>query len=125
MEENVKFEQYEKHYSEEGFWEKVKNFAVKAGGKVIYVALKLYYALQSSNTPKRAKSIIVGALGYFVLPIDLIPDVVPMLGFSDDLGVLLAAVVAVAAHITPEVKDQAKMQMKKWFGESEIAKIED
>lgn len=125
MEENVKFEQYEKHYNEESFWEKVKKFAVKAGGKVIYTALKLYYALQSSNTPVWAKSIIVGALGYFVLPIDLIPDVVPAVGFTDDLGVLLAAVAAVAVHITPEIKEQAKKQLRNWFGDSEIAKIED
>jgi uncharacterized membrane protein YkvA (DUF1232 family) len=125
MEENVKFEQYEKHYNEESFWEKVKKFATKAGGKVIYTALKLYFALQSSNTPVWAKSIIVGALGYFVLPIDLIPDVVPAVGFTDDLGVLLAAVAAVAVHITPEIKEQAKKQLRNWFGDSEIAKIED
>ena len=125
MEENVKFEKYEKHYNEESFWEKVKKFATKAGGKVIYTALKLYFALQSSNTPVWAKSIIVGALGYFVLPIDLIPDVVPAVGFTDDLGVLLAAVAAVAVHITPEIKEQAKKQLRNWFGDSEIAKIED
>ena len=125
MEEKVKFEQYEKHYNEESFWEKVKKFATKAGGKVIYTALKLYFALQSSNTPVWAKSIIVGALGYFVLPIDLIPDVVPAVGFTDDLGVLLAAVAAVAVHITPEIKEQAKKQLRNWFGDSEIAKIED
>ena len=68
MEENVKFEQYEKHYNEESFWEKVKKFAVKAGGKVIYLALKLYFALQSEKTPAWAKGVIVGALGYFILP---------------------------------------------------------
>lgn len=125
MEENVKFEKYEKHYNEESFWEKVKKFAVTAGGKVIYLALKLYYAAQSENTPVWAKAIVFGALGYFILPIDLIPDVVPVAGFTDDLGVLAAAVGIVAIYITNEIKAQAKLKMKDWFGDSEIATLED
>lgn len=125
MDNNVKFEKYEKHYNEDDFWEKVKKFAVKAGGKVIYLALKLYYAAQSEKTPVWAKAIVFGALGYFILPIDLIPDVVPVAGFTDDLGVLAAAVGIVAIYITNEIKAQAKLKMKDWFGESEIATLED
>ena len=125
MEENVKFEQYEKHYNEESFWEKVKKFAVKAGGKVIYLALKLYFALQSEKTPAWAKGVIVGALGYFILPIDLIPDVVPVVGFTDDFGVLVAAIAVVAAYIDDDIKTKAKGKMRDWFGDSEIAKLED
>ena len=125
MEENVKFEQYEKHYNEESFWEKVKKFAVKAGGKVIYLALKLYFALQSEKIPTWAKGIIIGALGYFILPIDLIPDVMPVVGFTDDFGVLAAAIAAVAAYIDDDVRAKAKGKMRDWFGDSEIAMLED
>ena len=58
---------------------------------------------------------IFGALAYFVAPIDAIPDVTPGIGFADDLCVLIGAVSAVAAHITPEVKDQAEKKMAEWF----------
>lgn len=125
MEENVKFEQFEKHYSEDGFREKVKKIASKAGSRIIYIALKLFYASKNQNVPLWAKSAIYGALGYLILPADLVPDVLPVAGLTDDLGVLLAALATIAQHITPENKQQAKQQMKNWFGDSEIANIED
>ena len=115
---------YEKDYSETSFWKKVRKYAAKAGGKVIYNALLSYYALQSPDTPGWAKTVILGALGYFIAPIDIIPDVTPAVGFVDDLGVLIAAVATVAVCITPEMKSQAKRQLKDWFGDSEIAQIE-
>lgn len=123
MDENVDYKKYEEYYSDESFLTKLKNFAKKAGVKVVYTALKLFYALKSDKTPTWAKSIIVGALGYFILPIDLVPDLVPVAGFTDDLGVLLAAVGSVALHITPEVKAQAKEKMHDWFGKTEIDKL--
>ena len=73
-------EQYRGNYSESGFWAKVKKVAKKAGVKVIYVALILYYELADPNVSPKEKAIIIGALGYFILPIDLIPDAIPVLG---------------------------------------------
>jgi len=125
LERNVDYEKYEKHYDENDFWSKIKKFAIKAGGKVIYAALKLYYALQSPNTPKWAKSIILGALGYFILPVDLVPDLVPVAGFTDDLAVLMAALATVAINITPEIKSQARLKLHDWFGEKDIAQLDD
>ena len=116
MDENTDFGKYEKHYDEEGFWHKMKNYSSKAGGKVIYTALKLFYALKSKDTPAWAKSVIAGALGYFILPADLVPDMVPVAGYTDDLGVLLAAIGTVAVHITDEVEAQARQRMSDWFG---------
>lgn len=115
---------YSKDYNETSFWEKVRKFAAKAGGKVIYNALVLYFALQSPNTPAWAKTVILGALGYFIAPIDLIPDITPGVGFVDDAGVIAAALATIAVCITPEIKDQAKKQLKDWFGDSEIAKLD-
>ena len=126
MKENeVNFDEYKENYSEENFWEKVKKFAGKAGAKVIYAALKLYYALMKKETPAWAKGVIIGALGYFISPIDLIPDAIPVLGFTDDLPVLAAAIVAVSIHITDDVKAEAKAKLSDWFGSDAIAKIED
>lgn len=126
MKENdVNYEKYQEHYSEDGFWEKVKNFASKAGVKAIYTALKLYYAAKNEHTPAWAKGVILGTLGYFILPIDLIPDIMVGVGFTDDLGVMAAAIAAVATNITSKEKAQAKEQLFRWFGNDVIAELED
>ena len=103
------------YFSESAFWAKVKRFAKKAGAKVIYLALLLYYALVSSNTPGWAKTAIISALAYFICPIDLIPDTIPIIGFSDDLAALAAALKAVDVCITPEIAAQAKAKLNDWF----------
>lgn len=89
-------------YSEAAFWDKLRRFARRAGRELVEKALWLYYVLQSPTTPVWAKRVIVGALAYFLLPIDLVTDLAPLVGFSDDLSVLLLAVGTVAAHITPD-----------------------
>lgn len=111
-ESNSKFA---KSYTEKDFWDKLLNFAKAAGREVIELALQLYYALQATNTPAWAKAVIIGALGYFISPIDAVPDIIPMAGYVDDLGVLTAAVATVAAYITDDVKAKAEAQVKKWF----------
>lgn len=108
-------EKYQGNYSESGFWNKVKNVAKKAGVKVIYVALILYYELTDPNVSPKEKAIIIGALGYFILPIDLIPDTIPVLGFSDDLAALMAAYSYVKGHLTPEVRLMARNKLCEWF----------
>lgn len=80
-------------------------------------ALKLYYSAQDSDTPIWAKTTIYGALGYFISPIDAIPDLSPIVGYSDDLGVLVAALATVAASIKNEHGVKAKETLKRWFGE--------
>ena len=105
----------DKNYSEAGFWQKLNTFARKAGHNLVEKSLQLYYAAESPDTPTWAKGVIYCALAYFVSPIDAIPDVTPGIGFTDDLGVLISAVTAIAMHITPEIKDQADKKMAEWF----------
>lgn len=121
---NVNSSEYSKEYSESSFWDKVKKFASKAGSKVIYTALKLYYTMQSPDTPAWAKAVIIGALGYFIAPIDVIPDPTPVVGFADDLGVLAAATATVITSITPAIKAEAKRKTKEWFRDSEIDELD-
>ena len=102
-------------YNEGGFWSKLANFALAAGRDLVALALQLYYALQVPETPAWAKGVIIAALGYFISPIDAIPDFIPVVGYADDLGVLVAAVATVAAHITPEVKAKAEETLRRWF----------
>ena len=104
-----------KEYKESSFWEKIKNFAIDAGKDVIEKALTLYYCLLDADTPVWAKTVIVGALGYFIVPIDAIPDLTPVVGYSDDLGALVSALAIVATHIKPEHKTKAQEKLKVWF----------
>ncbi len=105
---------YESGYSESSFWGKCRGAFKTAGAEVIERALWLFYALKRPETPFWAKTAIVGALGYFISPIDVIPDAIPILGFTDDLGVLVAAVGAVSQYIDEKVKQQAKSKMQEW-----------
>jgi uncharacterized membrane protein YkvA (DUF1232 family) len=116
-EDNHENQGFRKDFSEEGFWEKVVKYAKVAGQEVIEKALWLFYAYLEPGTPLWAKGVIVSALGYFISPIDAIPDVIPVVGYSDDLGVLVAALAAVAFYITDNVKENASNKLRDWFGE--------
>ena len=107
---------YSKEYSDDSFWEKVRKFALKAGREVLEKALILYYCLQDPDTPARAKAVIVGALGYFIWPLDAIPDLTPVVGFVDDLGALALAIMIVAAHVKKDHKLKAEEKLQIWFG---------
>lgn len=104
-----------KEYSEDGFWSKIKQFAKVAGIEVIGKALQLYYTFQNSNTPAWAKTVIIGALGYFISPIDAIPDITPVIGYVDDVGVLTAAIATVSTYITDDIKEKALSKVNEWF----------
>lgn len=106
---------FAKDYSDENFWAKVKKYAKVAGKKVLKPALTLYYTLHDKDTPKWAKAIIIGALGYLICPVDAIPDIIPGVGYADDLAVLLAASATVAISIKPEHKKQSVEKLKQWF----------
>ena len=107
---------YAKHYSEEGFWDKVKGVMKSAGKSIIYKALQLYYAMKNPSCPASVKAAIIAALGYFILPIDIIPDFIPGLGFTDDLAAITAALAMASAYIDENVKRQARDKLDDFFG---------
>lgn len=118
-EKELENQKYSEAYSEESFWDKVKEVAKKVGAKGIYAALILYYVLQREDVPTKSKAIILAALGYFIFPIDLIPDMIPLLGFTDDVTALYIVVKKVSEYINEDVTAQAKDRMKDWFSISE------
>lgn len=109
--------QYSKYYSEESLWEKIKYFSKAAGTKVVYAVLLLYYAMIDSKVSLKTKIFIAAALGYFLLPTDAIFDLTPIIGYSDDLGVLLFALKQISSAITAEVKENARKKIAEWFNE--------
>jgi uncharacterized membrane protein YkvA (DUF1232 family) len=115
VEQNQQLVPYGIQYTEEKFWSKLKHFARRAGREVVEKALTLYYVLQDADTPVWIKTAIAGALGYFILPVDIIPDVAPALGYSDDLTMLAAAITTAAAYVKPEHLQRAREKTGIWF----------
>ncbi|MBP3763636.1 MAG: DUF1232 domain-containing protein [Bacteroidales bacterium] len=102
--------QYGRHYDENSFWNMLRRVASTAGSKLLYPALQLYYMLQASTTPVQDKALIIGALGYLVLPTDLVPDFIPLMGLTDDLTALMLALRTLHKDITPEIRQKAREQ---------------
>ena len=119
------FMSYANKFSSSEFAEKISRIAKRAGAKLVYSALILYYTLQSDKVSKKDKAIIIGALGYMISPLDVIPDAIPIAGLTDDLAVLLYVLKKVWTGIDPEIVEQAKKRLSKWFDEDEIAEIGD
>ena len=117
------FMSYANRFSQSDFVEKISRVAKRAGAKLVYAALILYYTLQSDKVSKTDKAIIIGALGYMISPLDVIPDAIPIAGLTDDLAVLLYVLKKVWTDIDPAIMDQARKRLSKWFDEEEIAEI--
>ena len=82
-----------------------------AGTKIILVALALYHCLRDPDTPSRYKAILAAALGYFVVPLDAIPDLVPVFGYSDDMGALALVFAALLLHMKPVHRRKARVKL--------------
>ena len=123
--ENLDFKKYEDKYSESGLWDKIRKNIAKIGVKVIYQALLLYYVAQSPNCPAKIKAGIIGALGYLISPIDLIPDIMPGIGYADDAAAIATAVALAQIYITDEIKEQAKAKIADLLGEDVLANLDD
>ncbi|MYL50580.1 DUF1232 domain-containing protein [Halobacillus litoralis] len=114
------------YFSEKEYGEKLRTYSSRIGTKIVYYSLLLYYAFKSPDTPKKAKLTIAGALGYLILPVDVIPDFIPVVGFTDDSAVIIYAVYQVISHIDEQVKEQAKARLLKLFnGQVDVDDLED
>ncbi|WLR47972.1 YkvA family protein [Halobacillus litoralis] len=114
------------YFSEKEYGEKLRTYSSRIGTKIVYYSLLLYYAFKSPDTPKKAKLTIAGALGYLILPVDVIPDFIPVVGFTDDSAVIIYAVYQVLSHIDEQVKEQAKARLLKIFnGQVDVEDLED
>lgn len=119
------FMSYANKFSQSEFVEKISRIAKRAGAKLVYAALILYYTLQSERVSKADKAIIVGALGYMISPLDVIPDAIPIAGLTDDLAVLMYVLKKVWTAIDSSIMEQAKEKLSKWFDEEEVGEIQD
>ena len=74
---------------------------------VKYNLYVLWYVLSGKNTPLKKKLLIAGTIAYFILPVDFIPELVPILGITDDAAALVACISAITSSVTPEIKEKA------------------
>ena len=125
MRKPTNIEQYESRYSESKLIAKLSSAARWAGEKVIYAVLLLYYVLRSDAVPMADKSKVYGALGYFILPADLLLDFLPLVGYTDDLAALMWALHAVTKNITPEIKAQARARLGELLSKIDDKKLDE
>ncbi len=104
---------HDAHYSDNSFKEKVHSLPSSAGSKVLRQAMILYVLLKDKDAPKWLKTSIIGVLGYFIFPIDLIPDFLPG-GYIDDLALMAGLVRQLCVYTTPEVMSQVDELMPEW-----------
>ena len=121
--EEIDVEYYAENFSEEDFWSKIKNKIKSAGLQLIYKAMQLYYATENPNCPTKVKAGIYAALGYFVAPLDFLPDFMPFAGYTDDLSAILLATMMAQAYIDDEVKEKARQKLSAIFGHKVLAEL--
>lgn len=97
------------------FWLKLKRVA--ASLPFAEDLLAAYYCAFDRETPVQVKAALVGAIGYFLMPADMLPDLVPLLGFTDDAAVLAAALRTVAMHMRPEHREAARRALQRGLEE--------
>ncbi len=109
-------------YTPEALTDKIVHNAKKVGCTSVYYALLLFYSMQSDRLSMVDKALVIAALGYFIAPLDLIPDLAPF-GFLDDSSVLFYALDKMGQAIDSETEDIAKERLKTWFRDSEIFEL--
>lgn len=119
-----KIDGYREQFSESRFWKTLKRYSRRMGQGTVYSALLLFYAYKRKDTPGWAKRIVVGTLGYLLFPFDAIPDLSPLIGFTDDIGILSFGLVTIAAYVNDEARKQARSHLEKWFGSCDQAAID-
>jgi uncharacterized membrane protein YkvA (DUF1232 family) len=119
------FMKYKDMFNVGDFAEKVQRVAKRAGAKLIYAALILYYTMQSGKVSVKDKAIIIGALGYLISPLDVVPDAIPLAGLGDDLAVLIYVLHKVWGEVSDDIKAKAKEKLATWFDDDEIEKVDD
>lgn len=109
-------QRYSAHYDDKRLWDKLRKYAHRAGYELLEKALWLYYAAERPDTPGWARATAYGALGYFILPTDAIPDWLFAAGLTDDLGALTLAVATLVNYIDDDVRRQTTRRLERWFG---------
>ena len=116
-------QKYEQHYNDSSFLDKVTKYGKLIGITALYKAVQLWFVLQKPDVPAGTKSVIMGALGYLIAPLDFLPDLLPVLGYTDDIVAITFALIKVQGYIDEEVERKSKKLLTKIFGEESVSNL--
>ena len=116
-------QKYEQHYNDSSFLDKVTKYGKLIGITALYKAVQLWFVLQKPDVPARTKAVIMGALGYLIAPLDFLPDLLPVLGYTDDIVAITFALIKVQGYIDEEVERKSKKLLTKIFGEESVSNL--
>ena len=116
-------QKYEQHYSDSSFLDKVTKHGKFIGITALYKAVQLWFVLQKPDVPAGTKAVIMGALGYLIAPLDFLPDLLPVLGYTDDIVAITFALIKVQGYIDEEVERKSKKLLTKIFGEEAVSNL--
>ena len=116
-------QKYEQHYNESSFLDKVTKYGKLIGINALYKAVQLWFVMQKPDVPAGTKAVIMGALGYLIAPLDFLPDLMPVLGYTDDFVAITFALIKVQGYIDKEVERKSKHLLAKIFGEEAVSKL--
>lgn len=111
----TKLSKYKKYFSIKRLSQKVSTSLDHFGQKGLYSVLLLLYAFKHKDTPFWAKNVVVGVLGYFISPFDVISDFTPIFGYTDDMSLVAFGLVAIASYVNEEVRFKARREFVKWY----------
>ena len=97
-------QKYEQHYNDSSFLDKVTKYGKLIGITALYKAVQLWFVMQKPDVPATTKAVIMGALGYLIAPLDFLPDLMPVLGYTDDFVAITFALIKVQGYIDEEVE---------------------
>ena len=119
-------QEYLKYYDELELKDKLKIIGNKIGSKILFYVLIMVVLISDNKIPIKVRLVFMAALGYLILPTDLVADLLPVVGFTDDIAFLSYAISNAREYITPEVTSKAKDKLGKWINnEAEEAEIVD
>ena len=116
-------QKYEQHYNDSSFLDKVTKYGKLIGITALYKAVQLWFVLQKPDVPAGTKAVIMGALGYLITPLDFLPDLLPVLGYTDDIVAITFALIKVQGYIDEEVERKSKKLLTKIFGEEAVSNL--
>lgn len=119
MKSGKKVRDYTKHYSESDLFKKLKKVSGGLGSQVLYYVLMLYFLIADKSIPMKVRLAFVAALGYFILPADLITDFLPVIGYTDDMALLTFVIGNATNYISPEIKEKAELMRAAIIGNDE------
>ena len=111
---------YAKYYSESDLFRKLRKVSGSLGNNLLYYILVLYFLIADKTIPMKVRLAFVAALGYFILPLDLVTDFLPVIGYSDDMALLTFVIGNASNYISPEIKEKAKILGDAITGKQEV-----